>query len=77
MENTTQLFPKENEPRRTRSSFLFIVFPVYLLKLIFLAAAVYCINSAGYLAIRDLRSELYAKAQTLPINHFVQEKRES
>ncbi|APH40516.1 ABC transporter, ATP-binding protein [Leptospira interrogans serovar Copenhageni/Icterohaemorrhagiae] len=54
--------------------FSFIVFPVYLLKLIFLAAAVYCINSAGYLAIRDLRSELYAKAQTLPINHFVQEK---
>ncbi|EKO87295.1 ABC transporter ATP-binding protein [Leptospira interrogans] len=54
--------------------FCFIVFPVYLLKLIFLAAAVYCINSAGYLAIRDLRSELYAKAQTLPINHFVQEK---
>lgn len=54
--------------------FCFIIFPVYLLKLIFLAAAVYCINSAGYLAIRDLRSELYAKAQTLPINHFVQEK---
>ncbi|WP_165781724.1 ABC transporter ATP-binding protein [Leptospira adleri] len=54
--------------------FCFIVFPVYLLKLIFLAAAVYFINSAGYLAIRDLRAELYAKAQTLPLNHFVQEK---
>ncbi|EMY79285.1 ABC transporter transmembrane region [Leptospira weilii serovar Ranarum str. ICFT] len=54
--------------------FCFIVFPVYLLKLIFLAAAVYCINSAGYLAIRDLRAELYAKAQTLPLNHFVREK---
>ncbi|WP_081099775.1 ABC transporter ATP-binding protein [Leptospira noguchii] len=54
--------------------FCFIVFPVYLLKLIFLAAAVYCINSAGYLAIRDLRLELYTKAQTLPLNHFVQEK---
>ncbi|XDD50673.1 ABC transporter ATP-binding protein [Leptospira sp. WS92.C1] len=54
--------------------FCFIVFPIYLLKLIFLAAAVYCINSAGYLAIRDLRVELYAKAQTLPLNHFVQEK---
>ncbi|EMJ92132.1 ABC transporter ATP-binding protein [Leptospira alstonii] len=54
--------------------FCFIVFPVYLLKLIFLAAAVYCINSAGYLAIRDLRAELYAKAQALPLNHFVQEK---
>ncbi|WP_167883833.1 ABC transporter ATP-binding protein [Leptospira stimsonii] len=54
--------------------FCFIVFPVYLLKLVFLAAAVYCINSAGYLAIRDLRAELYAKAQTLPLNHFVQEK---
>lgn len=54
--------------------FCFVVFPVYLLKLIFLAAAVYCINSAGYLAIRDLRAELYAKAQILPLNHFVQEK---
>lgn len=56
--------------------FCFVVFPVYLLKLTFLAAAIYCINSAGYLAIRDLRAELYAKAQTLPLNHFVQEKRE-
>ncbi|EMN14466.1 ABC transporter ATP-binding protein [Leptospira borgpetersenii] len=54
--------------------FCFVVFPVYLLKLTFLAAAIYCINSAGYLAIRDLRAELYAKAQTLPLNHFVQEK---
>ncbi|EKS02170.1 ABC transporter transmembrane region [Leptospira mayottensis 200901122] len=54
--------------------FCFVIFPVYLLKLTFLAAAVYCINSAGYLAIRDLRAELYAKAQTLPLNHFVQEK---
>ncbi|AVQ12675.1 ABC transporter permease [Leptospira santarosai] len=54
--------------------FCFVVFPVYLLKLVFLAAAVYCINSAGYLAIRDLRAELYAKAQILPLNHFVQEK---
>ncbi|UVD72847.1 ABC transporter ATP-binding protein [Leptospira borgpetersenii] len=54
--------------------FCFVVFPVYLLKLTFLAAAIYCVNSAGYLAIRDLRAELYAKAQTLPLNHFVQEK---
>ncbi|PJZ71388.1 ABC transporter permease [Leptospira perolatii] len=54
--------------------FCMVVFPIYLAKLIFLAGAVYCINSAGYLAVRDLRFELYSKAQDLPLNHFVQEK---
>ncbi|TGK12025.1 ABC transporter ATP-binding protein [Leptospira fletcheri] len=54
--------------------FCWIVFPVYLAKLLFLAGAVYCINSAGYLAVRDLRAQLYSKAQELPLNQFVQEK---
>ncbi|EQA35597.1 ABC transporter, ATP-binding protein [Leptospira inadai serovar Lyme str. 10] len=54
--------------------FCWIIFPVYVAKLVFLAGAVYCINSAGYLAVRDLREELYSKAQELPLNQFVQEK---
>ncbi|EPG72826.1 ABC transporter transmembrane region [Leptospira fainei serovar Hurstbridge str. BUT 6] len=54
--------------------FCWIIFPVYVAKLIFLAGAVYCINSAGYLAVRDLREGLYSKAQELPLNQFVQEK---
>lgn len=54
--------------------FCLFIFPIYFAKLLFLAGAVYCINSGGYLAVRDLRLELYSKAQELPLNHFVQEK---
>ncbi|MGJ4745339.1 ABC transporter ATP-binding protein [Leptospira sp. SA-E8] len=54
--------------------FCLFIFPIYLAKLLFLTGAVYCINSGGYLAVRDLRLELYSKAQELPLNHFVQEK---
>ncbi len=54
--------------------FCLFIFPIYLAKLIFLAGAIYCINSGGYLAVRDLRLELYSKAQELPLNHLVQEK---
>ncbi|TGK01316.1 ABC transporter ATP-binding protein [Leptospira langatensis] len=54
--------------------FCLFIFPIYLAKLLFLAGAVYCINSGGYLAVRDLRLELYSKAQELPLNQFVQEK---
>jgi ATP-binding cassette subfamily B protein/subfamily B ATP-binding cassette protein MsbA len=54
--------------------FCMIVFPTYLAKLICLAGTVYFINSAGLLAVRDIRHELYLKMQQLPMNYFVQEK---
>ncbi|MCG9876719.1 MAG: ABC transporter ATP-binding protein/permease [Leptospiraceae bacterium] len=54
--------------------FCLIVFPIYVMKLICLTGTVYFINSAGLLAIRDIRHELYLKLQLLPINYFVQEK---
>lgn len=54
--------------------FVTLVFPIYILKLICLAGAIYFINSTGSMAIRDLRLEIYKKVQTLPLNYFVKEK---
>lgn len=54
--------------------FCLIVFPIYVMKLVCLTGTVYFINSAGLMAIRDIRHELYLKLQLLPINYFVQEK---
>jgi subfamily B ATP-binding cassette protein MsbA len=54
--------------------FCLIVFPIYVMKLLCLTGTVYFINSAGLMAVRDIRRELYLKLQQLPINYFVQEK---
>jgi ATP-binding cassette subfamily B protein/subfamily B ATP-binding cassette protein MsbA len=54
--------------------FVSLVFPIYILKLICLAGAIYFINSTGSMAIRDLRLEIYKKVQTLPLDFFVKEK---
>jgi ATP-binding cassette, subfamily B, bacterial MsbA len=55
-------------------TFLKIVFPVYILKLLSLLGAVYFINSTGAMAIRDLRLDIYKNIQILPLNYFVKEK---
>ncbi|MCC5814930.1 MAG: ABC transporter ATP-binding protein [Leptospira sp.] len=54
--------------------FCMIVFPIYFLKLLSLSGTVYFINSAGLMAVRDIRHELYLKMQRLPLVYFVQEK---
>lgn len=51
-----------------------ITIPVYLLKLIFYVGTVYFISSAGLLALRDIRRELYQKVVDLPVSFFVREK---
>ncbi|MCE9501964.1 MAG: ABC transporter ATP-binding protein, partial [Leptospira sp.] len=75
-ETKTVLNQKFQKMKPEEIVFLFcsLVFPVYLLKLLCLAGTVYFINSTGYLAIRDIRSELYQKMQILPLNYFVKEK---
>ncbi|MCB1141561.1 MAG: ABC transporter ATP-binding protein [Leptospiraceae bacterium] len=55
-------------------TFVLIVFPVYILKLLSLTGAVYFINSTGAMAIRDLRLEIYEKIQIIPLHSFVKEK---
>lgn len=64
----------EKRPEEIVFFFVILVFPIYLLKLICLTGAIYFINSTGYMAIRDLRQEIYKKVQYLPLNTFVQEK---
>jgi len=52
----------------------FSVMPLYLLKLLSVLGTVYFISSAGLMAIRDMRRELYQNLMRLPLNNFVQEK---
>lgn len=61
-------------PRQTVLFFIKMVFPIYILKLLCLTGAIYFINSTGFMAIRDLRLELYKNLQILPLNFFVREK---
>lgn len=62
------------KPEEMVWKFCLLVFPIYLLKLFSLAGTIYFINSAGNLAVRDLRNELYCKLDTLPIQYFVRER---
>ncbi len=55
-------------------TFIQIVFPIYILKLLCLAGAIYLIQSAGAKAICDLRLDLYEKVQNLPLHSIVKEK---
>ncbi len=61
-------------PDEVAVTFVILVFPVYILKLICLTGAIFFINSAGTLATRDLRFELFAKSQQLSMDMFVKEK---
>lgn len=54
--------------------FCLIILPIYFLKLLCLAGTVYYVNSAGLLAVRDLRLALYQKLHVLPLNDFFKEK---
>jgi len=48
------------------------VLPVYLLKLLCLTISFYCIGTAGLMAVRDLRMELYNKLNVLGLEHFTE-----
>ncbi|MDX1957173.1 MAG: ABC transporter ATP-binding protein [Leptospiraceae bacterium] len=65
---------EELEPNEVVFTFVILVFPVYIMKLICLMGAIYFINSTGALAIRDLRLEIYNKVQYLPLDYFLKEK---
>ena len=51
-----------------------IVFPLYGLKLILHLMCVRLIAGSGYRAVRDIRRDLYQKAQRLPLSYFDREK---
>lgn len=51
-----------------------IILPLYFLKLIFVTLTAYFIGTTGYLAVRDLREELYLKLQELGLESFSNER---
>lgn len=53
---------------------LLIVFPLYLARMVFHLVSIRLIAGTGYMAIRDLRRELYQKLHQLPLYHFYREK---
>lgn len=48
------------------------ILPAYLVKLGFLTLSFYCIGTAGLMAVRDLRLELYGKLNELGLEHFTE-----
>ncbi|WP_061223062.1 ABC transporter ATP-binding protein [Leptospira weilii] len=62
------------EPKEVVWSICIIVMPLYLLKLITYLLSVFCIATAGYKAVRDIRQELFEKNQLLPLTYFFKEK---
>lgn len=64
----------EKKPDDLVYLFCLIILPIYFLKLLCLAGTVYFVNSAGLLAVKDLRQALYQKLQVLPLNEFYREK---
>ena len=61
-------------PRMVIFTALTIVFPIYLLRLVFHLVSVRLIAGTGYMAIRDLRRDLYSRLHELPLNNFYKEK---
>ena len=61
-------------PRQVVYAGCAVVLPLYVIKLILLLLAVRLIAGTGYMAVRDLRSELYASAQRLPLTYYYREK---
>jgi len=65
---------KDMEPQEVVWSACVIVLPIYLLKMVFYLLSVYCLATAGYRAVRDIRQELFDKVQRLPLTYFYKEK---
>lgn len=51
-----------------------VVLPLYFLKLFLHLVTVRLIARTGYRAVRDMRGDLYEKAQNLPLTYFYREK---
>ncbi|EPG73632.1 ABC transporter transmembrane region [Leptospira fainei serovar Hurstbridge str. BUT 6] len=65
---------KYMEPKEVVWAVCLLILPVYGLKLISYLASVFCLATAGYRAVRDLRQELFEKNQILPLTFFFKEK---
>jgi ATP-binding cassette, subfamily B, bacterial len=65
---------KDMEPKEVVWSACIIVLPIYLMKMVFYLLSVYCLATAGYRAVRDIRQELFDKMQRLPLTYFYKEK---
>jgi len=62
------------EPKEVVWAACLIVLPVYFLKSVFYLISVYCLATAGYNAVRDIRQKLFDKVQRLPLTYFYKEK---
>jgi ATP-binding cassette, subfamily B, bacterial len=65
---------KNMEPKEVVWAACLFVLPLYLLKSIFYLLSVFCLATAGYMAVRDIRQNLFNKVQRLPLTYFYKEK---
>lgn len=62
------------EPLDVVYTALIVIIPLYVLKLILLLISVRLIAGTGYMAVRDIRGDLYRSAQRLPLTYFYRER---
>lgn len=65
---------KYMEPKEVVWAVCLLILPLYGLKLLTYLASVYCLATAGYWAVRDIRQNLFEKNQMLPLTFFFKEK---
>lgn len=65
---------KDMEPKEVVWSACLLVLPIYLMKMGTYLLSVFCLATAGYMAVRDIRQSLFDKVQRLPLTYFYKEK---
>lgn len=67
-------YTKDMEPKEVVWAACIFVLPIYLMKMGTYLLSVYCLATAGYMAVRDIRQSLFDKVQRLPLTYFYKEK---
>jgi ATP-binding cassette subfamily B protein/subfamily B ATP-binding cassette protein MsbA len=67
-------FTKDMEPKEVVWAACLFVLPLYFMKMGTYLLSVFCLATAGYQAVRDIRQELFEKVQKLPLTYFYKEK---
>lgn len=67
-------YVKDKSSREVIYLITLFVLPLYGLKLVSVTATIYFIGTAGLLAVRDLREELYVKMNRLGLDYFSRER---
>ena len=72
-----QIFANEElggQPREAIVRLCLVILPIYLIKMLSVTGTVYFFGTAGLLAVREIRMDLYRKMNTLGLDYFQKER---